>query len=281
MAFRPGFPPSKAVVDELKCPITCDLPVISVTAEDGYVYEKEAIEEYFEGTSGHQVKSPMTREMMGRQLLPALQHRNTIEILILTGVINGDPADKWYERKGREELLKDARKGDIEAMGKVASNYHFGLSGFEKNNDEAYSWCKRAQAAGSATGMAILGVILATGDGEPEQGVMYLALAAGRGSNYAAYVLGSALINKDFGLHSDVDAARRLLQQSIDQSCAIDHMPDTMKADARSLLSKLVEINDSGNDVENSPDTILHCEYFDKFSDDVDDHSLDFHTTGA
>ena len=54
---------------ELVCPITFSLPVDPVTAEDGNVYERSAIEDWLE----KQRKSPVTNLAMGTRLLPALR----------------------------------------------------------------------------------------------------------------------------------------------------------------------------------------------------------------
>ena len=60
-------------VEEYVCPITAELPIDPVTAEDGRFYERHAIEEWFSRQPEAQVKSPMTNELMGKRLLPAMQ----------------------------------------------------------------------------------------------------------------------------------------------------------------------------------------------------------------
>lgn len=61
----------KSLEDDLICPITHELPFVPVMAEDGRVYERSAIEEYFKKNVEGEVKSPMTGEMIGKGLLPA------------------------------------------------------------------------------------------------------------------------------------------------------------------------------------------------------------------
>ena len=56
------------VAEEYVCPITAELPVDPVTAEDGRCYERCAIEEWFERQSQAQVKFPVTNELMGKRL---------------------------------------------------------------------------------------------------------------------------------------------------------------------------------------------------------------------
>ena len=47
------------VADEYVCPITAELPIDPVTAEDGRCYERHAIEEWFSRQPEPQVKSPV------------------------------------------------------------------------------------------------------------------------------------------------------------------------------------------------------------------------------
>lgn len=227
-----------AFVDELICPITRDLPINPVMACDGRVYEKEAIQRFLMGKPEFpaQVNSPFTNGLMDRRLLPAPQHKNIIEMLIQNGTIAGEPAKKWKERKQMEKLLKAAKEGDPDSMGKTASNYFFGLESFDKDSDKAYFWCTKAHAAGSVVGTAILGGILSVG--RREQGLMYLGLAA-KGSDYASCILGSALLENNLGLHTDLEEGRRLLNQSLSEQCTFAHMPASMKADASKLLDQL------------------------------------------
>ena len=70
--------------DELVCPITHELPVDPVTAEDGRVYERSAIEEWLQQNA----KSPHTNEPMGTKLLPATQVKNLIASMVRSGAIS-------------------------------------------------------------------------------------------------------------------------------------------------------------------------------------------------
>jgi len=67
-----------AVADDWGCPITCELPVDPVVAEDGRVYEQAAIQEHID-KQGAGLKSPMTNVAMGPRLFPSAQARSTIE----------------------------------------------------------------------------------------------------------------------------------------------------------------------------------------------------------
>ena len=69
------------VAEEYVCPITAELPIDPVTAEDGRCYERCAIAEWFERQPQPRVKSPVTNESMGKRLFPAVQVRNSLKRL--------------------------------------------------------------------------------------------------------------------------------------------------------------------------------------------------------
>ena len=77
------------VAEEYVCPITAELPIDPVTAEDGRCYERCAIEEWFARQPQPQVKSPVTNEPMGKRLFPAVQVRNSLKRLVESGAISG------------------------------------------------------------------------------------------------------------------------------------------------------------------------------------------------
>ena len=105
------------MAEEFVCPITQELPVDPVTAEDGHVYERSAIEDWLKRTEATQVKSPVTNELMGKKLLTALQVRNTIKSMVQSGAISGEKADSWNkEMAARKKAMEEeeARKKAVE-----------------------------------------------------------------------------------------------------------------------------------------------------------------------
>ena len=60
VGLRPCRPGAREVAEEYVCPITAELPIDPVTAEDGRCYERCAIEEWFARQPQAQVKSPVT-----------------------------------------------------------------------------------------------------------------------------------------------------------------------------------------------------------------------------
>ena len=73
---------------ELLCPITQALPIDPVIAEDGRVYEREAIEEWLVRRN----VSPQTNEAMGSKVISAVQARNMIERMVRSGAVVGSKA---------------------------------------------------------------------------------------------------------------------------------------------------------------------------------------------
>jgi TPR repeat protein len=129
-------------VAEFICPITQELPLDPVTAEDGHVYERESIEQWLE----QKQTSPVTNLGMGKALFPAVQVRCVIHKLVLSGAISGDKADKWQQRIKEEEEFKKikekAEQGDAASM-TTLGNFYFSWdfsSKASKDRNKAYQW---------------------------------------------------------------------------------------------------------------------------------------------
>ena len=84
------------MAEELLCPITHTLPLDPVTAEDGHLYERSAIEEWL---VRHKATSPMTNMPMGPRLLPATHAKRAIRSLVTSGELApSDPrAKEWTD----------------------------------------------------------------------------------------------------------------------------------------------------------------------------------------
>ena len=95
------------VAAELRCPITQELPFDPVMAEDGKIYERKAILEWF--SKKDRPTSPSTGAVIGKKLLPAVQTKNTIEMLIKSGAIEGELATAWTEKLEDEKEVKEWR----------------------------------------------------------------------------------------------------------------------------------------------------------------------------
>ena len=100
--------------DEFLCPITLALPIDPVNAEDGHIYERSAIEDWFTRTPSvnGKVKSPATNEMIGKKLLPALRLKNMIEKMVRSGALTGEKVQAWQTKLEEQEELEKAQQLD-------------------------------------------------------------------------------------------------------------------------------------------------------------------------
>eukprot|EP00593_Proboscia_inermis_P003992 CAMPEP_0171298562 /NCGR_PEP_ID=MMETSP0816-20121228/7339_1 /TAXON_ID=420281 /ORGANISM="Proboscia inermis, Strain CCAP1064/1" /LENGTH=160 /DNA_ID=CAMNT_0011773683 /DNA_START=34 /DNA_END=513 /DNA_ORIENTATION=+ len=132
------------IAEEYVCPITAELPIDPVTAEDGRCYERCAIEEWFARQPQPQVKSPVTNEPMGKRLFPAVQVRNTLKRLVESGAISGSKADAWKEAMAEDARLAALREraegGDADAMTDLGIAYRDGKRGVKKDATQAFLW---------------------------------------------------------------------------------------------------------------------------------------------
>jgi hypothetical protein len=197
---------------ELVCPITFSLPVDPVTAEDGNVYERSAIEEWLK----QQHKSPVTNLEMGTRLLPALRVKNMIRAMVTSGALTGDKVDAWkLKLKEEEEVAEELRKaeaGDGAAMRRLGVWYEHGLEGLAKDLAKAFEWFKKSHEAGDAVGTGCLGWCYLVGKGVPKcqsRANTLMSQGAERGSKNACYNLGLAYAEGLWGFPKDETMARR------------------------------------------------------------------------
>ena len=180
--------------EELICPITTELPVDPVMAEDGRVYERRAIEDWIARPG--ELKSPALNTPMGPRLLPATQVRNIIERMVRTGSISGPRAEAWSKKLAEEKEVKKMRAraggGDAEAMHALANRYYYGFDGLGKDYEQAASWYQRGHDLDDASCTFGLGCCYNRGEGvQRNHGyAQYLCtIAACRGSEIACYSL--------------------------------------------------------------------------------------------
>lgn len=228
--------------DHLICSITLELPTSPVIAEDSFIYERAAIEDYFHSKKDETTRSPMTSEPMGQRLLPAPQIKSLIETLIEDGVITGELAQKWTESvettKTVKEKTKEAELGDTSAMLWVAQHYLKAKGSSGHGATKAFQWYERAHHAGSVRGTAAIGNILTQAPSFQKQGVVYLTLAASKGSDFAALMLAEAYASGKFGLDVDKKSARHYIDKSLHQS-TVKHMSEKNQLRAQKLYEAL------------------------------------------
>ena len=215
-------------VEEYVCPITAELPVDPVTAEDGRCYERHAIEEWFSRQPEAQVKSPVTNELMGKRLLPAVQVRNSLKRLVESGAISGSKADAWKKAMAEEAevaaLRKKAEGGDASAMDVLGCAHRDGDQGLKKDMTQAFKWFKRAADLKDANGLSNCGVYYLYGRGverSERRGLIMVSVAAALGSEHACALLGRANAEGRFGLDKNPQEATRWYREM--QKCGDSH----------------------------------------------------------
>ena len=83
---------ARAMAENLMCPITSALPVRPVLAEDGRVYERDAIARWFESKA----TSPVTNAKIGTRLVDSGQTRTLVLTVIEGGAVDDDAAAAWH-----------------------------------------------------------------------------------------------------------------------------------------------------------------------------------------
>ena len=235
------------IAKEFVCPITQELPISPVTAEDGKVYEETAIREWFSKKEGEPT-SPSTGAVIGTKLFPAPQARNTIEALVKSGAIAGDMATAWKQKLELEKNMKAIRAkaegGDGTAMWQLGGFYEYGDYGLAKDDVQSRAWYERSAATRDPRGMAKFGDCLLAGVGGPQDniyGIMNLSQAAELGSDLSAYYLGQAFFKGCNGLPKDPVQARFWLKKVVVGECEYKHLNEESKAKATILLGELQE----------------------------------------
>ena len=246
------------IAKEFICPITHELPIKPVTAEDGKIYEEKAIREWFSKKDGEPT-SPSTGAVIGTRLLPAPQARNIIEELVKSGDIDDELATAWKEKLEQEKVVKEwrakAEGGDGDAMWRLGECYKFGLFGVAVDETQACAWFERSAAARDPKGLASFGDCLLragvrkwVGAQFPVRssafqdialGLMNMTQAAELGSDIGAYALGEAFFFGNYGLPKDPVRARFWTKKLVDGECEIKHLKDTASADAARWLREL------------------------------------------
>jgi hypothetical protein len=207
-----------SIADNWLCPITLELPIDPVTAEDGKIYERSAIEQWLRTKR----TSPSTNNHMGRRLFPAPQAKSTIEALVKSGAVSDDKAKAWKAKLKNEEKVKKWREaaevGDADAMRKLARSYQNGEYGHPKDFKQAREWLKRGAELGNVVCMGGYGEYLLEGLGGDvvnALGMFYTSRAAERSCCLAYLLLGFGFARGKYGLPEDAAQARVWLTKVI------------------------------------------------------------------
>ena len=106
MSRKRKFSLAEALESELICPITYEMPAEPVYAEDGRLYERSAIEQWFAADNR---SSPMTKLPMGTRLVDAVQVRNVIERIVESGELPEERAREWRANREAKRAEEHAR----------------------------------------------------------------------------------------------------------------------------------------------------------------------------
>eukprot|EP00931_Biecheleriopsis_adriatica_P025689 TRINITY_DN156_c0_g1_i2.p1 TRINITY_DN156_c0_g1~~TRINITY_DN156_c0_g1_i2.p1 ORF type:complete len:274 (-),score=55.71 TRINITY_DN156_c0_g1_i2:221-940(-) len=114
------------IVDNHKCPITMALPIDPVLAEDGHIYERDALKLWLTENG----VSPMTKQKISSNVTPALSVRQTIEELLDAGAVDDDAASEFFWGRAQQRIVKDptGAKVDLEraaSLGKKPAQTDF------------------------------------------------------------------------------------------------------------------------------------------------------------
>mmetsp|Transcript_615 Transcript_615/g.1707 ORF Transcript_615/g.1707 Transcript_615/m.1707 type:complete len:321 (+) Transcript_615:102-1064(+) len=97
----------RRVMEHHRCPITQQLPVDPVMAEDGHIYERSALKRWL----ARKLTSPTTNRPMGCAVVPAVTARQTVNELVEGGVLGPDTLMRFFSERGRMRATRTASPG--------------------------------------------------------------------------------------------------------------------------------------------------------------------------
>lgn len=223
------------VADEFLCPITGELPVDPVTAEDGKIYERAAIAEWLLKKN----TSPMTNLVMGPRLFPATQVKNMIDELVRSGSIEGEKVTAWKKHHEEQRKLEDLRaralSGDESAMAAMGVAYQHGKYGLNENFRMARVWFRKGAMRHNYQCMAYYAQSLLEREQGVHTGLIFCTRAADHGEPMALLILGQLFASGRCGVGRDRSQAKFWFRKVINSPSANDRM----KAYAQETLRKL------------------------------------------
>lgn len=212
---------SEVVTSELLCPITQELFVDPVTAMDGHVYERMAIEKWM--ANKERVTSPMTGIEISKDLLSAPKVKNIVDGLVKEStIIAQERVAVWRSKHELLEKMRDcveqARTGDAAKAFWVAKQYAIGNDVTSPNvtmaidmyTAAAGSKCPRA--AGELSSMYFRGRYGCTKN--TSLALRWAAFGDGRGCPVSMYTLAEFYDAGLLGIPQDNDEWFRIMHKA-------------------------------------------------------------------
>ena len=210
---------SDPMVAEYLCPITQELPIEPVLAEDGRCYERDAITKWLSmDQSGAGTRSPVTNEPMGKKLMPATQVKNMLTHLTQRGILKGETVDKWrttMDKKAEYDeriahLDTKVKAGDIIAIRYLGFGYRDGTKeGMKVDPKRAKHYFMEGMKLGDPRCTTSLALMHLDGKGmtkkNPTYGMALMMRGAMLGSEHACAYMAWAYAHG--GLNFPKDAA--------------------------------------------------------------------------
>ncbi|MBN38455.1 MAG: hypothetical protein CMI29_08320 [Opitutae bacterium] len=202
--------------DEWMCPITYELPIDPVEAEDGKCYERAAIEKYFATQpDGPTCLSPVTRTTIGKRLVPNEWRAEAIhKMMTARAVVDEKSGKAWVEARQRlmqmQALQAKANAGDARAMGSLGFSYRDGTRGFEVDKAAAFEWFKKAAILRDPPAATACAIAYIKGDGVARnlsRAISMLTFAATLGSEHACAILGQSNQRGHHGFEQNFEEA--------------------------------------------------------------------------
>jgi len=187
------------VFEELTCPLTLELCVDPVMAEDGHLYERNAIVSYFEHCqrASLALKSPVNNVPMGPMLTPAPHVSSIIERVLTSGALHRTDVAAWRQRafdvSHVQPLIKRIDNGDVHAMHTLGCVYYRGTLHVKSDYKAAFKWYCEGSDRGHICSLAMKSKMLLEGKyctKDTTQGLIGAAFSAGAGSLFSHYTMG-------------------------------------------------------------------------------------------
>lgn len=201
-------------IEELICPITHELPVEPVLAEDGKVYERSAIETWLQKNQ----RSPSTNEAIGNRLTPATQIKNIIEFMVKSEALPDDKVNAWKKRVAEQEAVAELRTkaeaGDAQAAYQLGKWLEFGRNNLCKDYAKAFAMYLLSSKGGNAEAMGGLANFYYYGWGVQRNDALALRWAAAGvalNNGRAMMTLGDMYVHGLAGLPKDQEEGFKLL----------------------------------------------------------------------